>query len=276
MNKKDIEERIDRSRKAILGLFGIFGTTELLKILITKDINFLSICPMAIYLLVSVSFISLLFICRRKSLEVNFVEYSIVSFVYIIYTLCIFIFSSVSMHISKAFDIHFYLFIFLILSLLLGYLLGRFFTHNQDLKSIGKEVIVRENEVELRHFNPWARLSLDKAPWLRKPLKHLGYALGALIMLIGGSAAGLSLLIAEGLKRSGVIGVEIDTYAFLFFSIGMPIGIAAGVYLAPLFSYFNHWRKLILGLKNKYGNYTVIINHEKKPYSEIKQELSES
>ncbi|WP_415846739.1 hypothetical protein, partial [Vibrio aquimaris] len=86
MNKKDIEERIDRSRKAILGLFGIFGTTELLKVLITKDINFLSISSMAIYLLVSVSFISLLFICRRKSLEVNFVEYSIISFVYIIYT----------------------------------------------------------------------------------------------------------------------------------------------------------------------------------------------
>ena len=84
--------------------------------------------------------------------------------------------------------------------------------------------------------------------------------LGLLILLIGGSAAGLSIAIAEGLKRSGVIGVEINTYAFLFFSMGVPIGIAMGVVIAPLFSYFNHWRKLTLGLKNKYGSYTVLLN----------------
>ena len=57
--------------------------------------------------------------------------------------------------------------------------------------------------------------------------------------------------------------------------MGVPIGIAIGVVIAPLISYLYHWRNYSRQLKKEHGSYTVLLNLEKKPYSELKQELSE-
>ncbi|WP_284191981.1 hypothetical protein [Vibrio zhanjiangensis] len=194
---------------------------------------------------------------------------------YFIYSSYNFIFSSVFINVENTFDIHFALSAIMFVFLMLGIISGSFFKKDRDVNLFKNETIIRGNEIELRKFNPWADLSLDKAPWLRKPLKGLHYAVAVFILLIGGSAAGLSIAIAEGLKRSGLLGDDINTHAFLFFVMGVPIGIAMGVVIAPLISYLYHWRKLLKTVKKEHGSYTVLLNLEKKPYSELKQELSE-
>ena len=64
-------------------------------------------------------------------------------------------------------------------------------------------------------MNFWSELSLKRALWLEKPFKALKYEC-LFIIFVGGSASGLSLAIAEGLKRSELLGSNINTHAFSF------------------------------------------------------------
>ncbi|MYM58700.1 hypothetical protein GTG28_05645 [Vibrio sp. OCN044] len=124
-------------------------------------------------------------------------------------------------------------------------------------------------------MNFWSELSLKKVLWLEKPIKSLKYGMSYFIILVGGSASGLSLAIVETLKRTELLSSTINTHAFLFFILGVPVALASGILLYPLLSHLYRWRKLVKEIKQEYGCYTVLLNVENKPYSELKQELSE-
>ena len=258
--------KIDGSRRAIVVFFIFFGFIELVKLLVTKDMNLLSISPILTYFFISVVYIFITYICNDSYLSYNIVEFNLISIIYTIYTGYNFIFSFVAIHVNSFSDIHFYLSITMLFFLFLGFVIGNYFIKKRDLRSIDKEIIIRGCEIEVKYLNPWSELSFDKIPWLRTPFKRFGKGVGLVFIFVGGSAAGLSIAIAEGLKRSGILGTEIDIHAFLFFTIGVPISLAVGVIIAPLVSYLSRWRRLITSIKNEYGSYVVFLNLDKKTH----------
>ncbi|NOH70903.1 hypothetical protein F0225_06045 [Vibrio pectenicida] len=275
MEVTSLKDKISNLRKCLLILFSFFSCVCLMQFMVLDEINILAISPIILYFIISLSLIAPICLFSKEHILKHLPDYLMLIILYSIYVFYNFILSSVFISIEKPYDANFMLSFLMLFFLFLGLLAGKFFTKKRDNTSFEKEAIIRGNEIELRKFNPWADLSLDKAPWLRKPLKGLHYAVAIFILLIGGSAAGLSIAIAEGLRRSGILGDEINTYAFLFFIMGVPIGIAIGVVIAPLLSYLYHWRKLLKTVKKEHGSYTVLLNLEKKPYSELKQGLSE-
>ena len=258
--KKKIQDKILALRKSILLIFFLFSFLEIIQISILDRFTIVATLPIIIYFLVSFFIISPIFLFNQNYIGNNLMEYVIFTISFMIYSAYNFLLTSVFISIEKIWDIHFFLSIIMLFFFVTGLVLGNIFTNKNDLILIEKDILLRGNEIEIKKFNPWARLNLDKAPWLRKPLKSFGHILVFFIIFIGGSAAGLSLAIVEIFRRTEILGQEIDIYAFLFFILGTPVGIAAGVVLAPLFCYLTRWRKLVKKVRETYGSYTVIYN----------------
>lgn len=164
----------------------------------------------------------------------------------------------------------------ILISLLIGVTLSRYLSIRKDFKDISYKIQIRDSEIELKSMNFWSELSLKKALWLEKPIKSLKYGISYFIILVGGSASGLSLAIVEALKRTELLSSTINTHAFLFFIFGVPVALASGILLYPLLSHLYRWRKLVTEIKQEYGSYTVLLNLDNKPYSELKADLAKS
>ena len=260
-------------RKAILFVFAIYSVAELSKLLILNELSIIPVIPMILFFIISSFLIFPICFINHKTLQKYPIENVISIMLFMIYWSFNFFFSSVFITVKEIYDIHFTLSLIMLSFLVLGLLIGSFFTKKRDLNLLKDSIIIRDNEIELRKFNPFSELSLDKAPWLRKPLEALRYAFVIVILFVGGSAAGLSIAIVEVFKRTGVLGNEIDTHAFLFFALGTPIGMGFGIVIAPLISYLYRWRKMVKEIKKKYGSYVVLRNLDNKSYSKLKSEL---
>ena len=273
MSINEEKNKINNVRKSVSFMFAIFSIVEIVKILILKDKFILPIIPIIFFFTISLLFLLSMFLISYKTLQKYPIENVISIMLFMIYWSYNFFFSSVFIAVKEIFDIHFTLSSIMLSFLILGLLIGSFFTKKRDLNLLKDSIIIRDNEIELRKFNPFSELSLDKAPWLRKPLDALRYAFVIVILFVGGSAAGLSIAIVEVFKRTGVLGDEIDTHAFLFFALGTPIGMGFGIVIAPLISYLYRWRKMVKEIKRKYGSYVVLRNLDNKSYSKLKSEL---
>ena len=260
-------------RKAILFVFAIYSIAELSKLLILKEILIIPVIPMILFFTISSFLIFPICFINHRTLQKYPIENLTSISLFIIYWSYNFFFSSVFIAVKEMSDIHFTLSLIMLAFLVLGLLIGSFFTKKRDLNLLKDSIIIRDNEIELRKFNPFSELSLDKAPWLRKPLEALRYAFVIVILFVGGSAAGLSIAIVEVFKRTGVLGDEIDTHAFLFFDLGTPIGMGFGIVIASLISYLYRWRKMVKEIKRKYGSYVVLRNLDNKSYSKLKSEI---
>ena len=273
MSINEEKNKINNVRKSVSFMFAIFSIVEIIKLLILEDKFILPIIPTIFFFTISLLFLLSMCLISYKTLQKYPIENVISIMLFMIYWSYNFFFSSVFIAVKEIFDIHFTLSSIMLSFLILGLLIGSFFTKKRDLNLLKDSIIIRDNEIELRKFNPFSELSLDKAPWLRKPLEALRYAFVIVILFVGGSAAGLSIAIVEVFKRTGVLGDEIDTHAFLFFALGTPIGMGFGIVIAPLISYLYRWRKMVKEIKRKYGSYVVLRNLDNKSYSKLKSEL---
>ncbi|MBU2897515.1 hypothetical protein [Vibrio hepatarius] len=198
------------------------------------------------------------------------------TFSYLILSLLGIIISPIVINAKELYDIHIIFSSIIIFSLTIGLILGWCFLNHRDFRKIQEVIKIRENDIEVKSVNFWSELSLDKAPWLKKPLQAVKYGFVSFTVFIGGSAVGISLAIAEGLKRSDWLSSSINTHAFLFFILGVPVALASGILLYPLLSHLYRWRKLVREIKQEYGSYTVLLNLENKPYSELKADLAKN
>ena len=258
MSINEEKNKINNVRKSVSFMFAIFSIVEIIKLLILEDKFILPIIPTIFFFTISLLFLLSMCLISYKTLQKYPIENVISIMLFMIYWSFNFFFSSVFITVKEIYDIHFTLSLIMLSFLVLGLLIGGFFTKKRDLSLLKDSIIIRDNEIELRKFNPFSELSLDKAPWLRKPLEALRYAFVIVILFVGGSAAGLSIAIVEVFKRTGVLGNEIDTHAFLFFALGTPIGMGFGIVIAPLISYLYRWRKMVKEIKRKYGSYVVL------------------
>ena len=195
---------------------------------------------------------------------------------YFIIGLTMFMLSSVIVHSKKAFDPAFYMFIFLILSFILGVLTGLFFSDKAILFNNSKYIKIRKNEIEIRKIDLFGILTLKRMPFLRATLikfRNIIYILGA---LIGTGGAGIGLGIAEMLKRSDVLAPDMSVHAVLFFSLGIPVLFTFGVLMYSTMTYLSEWRKLVASIDKEYGEHTIIFNSKKKSYKKIKEIMAES
>ena len=251
----------------------IFGILQLI-VFYSKSSFYFKI-PILVFFIISILY-SLFILNSTIKNKTNHIIYLFnLTFSYLILSLLGIIISPIVINAKELYDIHIVFSSIIIFSLTIGLILGWYFLNHRDFRKIQEVIKIRENDIEVKSVNFWSELSLDKAPWLKKPLQAVKYGFVSFTVFIGGSAVGISLAIAEGLKRSDLLSSSINTHAFLFFILGVPVALASGILLYPLLSYLYRWRKLVKEIKQEYGSYTVLLNLENKPYSELKQELSE-
>ena len=173
------------------------------------------------------------------------------------------------------FDPSFYMFIFLIISLVCGVLTGLFFSDKGNLFS-KHNIKIRNSEIELRKLEFFSVLTLKRMPYLRVPLRKLRNIITILAALIGTGGAGIGLGIAEMLKRSDVLAPDMSVHAVLFFSLGIPVLFTFGVLIYSTMTYLSEWRKLVASIDKEYGEHKIIFNSKKKSYKKIKEIMAES
>jgi len=268
-----INEKIKALKNCYFGTFAIFGSIQCL--LFFDDASIYSKLPIIAYLTFFI--IAGIFILKVRTYNTthHFMEFSIVIIIFFIYSLLNLFISPITIQSRYVYDIYSLFSIITLTYLLIGITLSKYLSIRKDFKDIPYKIQIRDSEIELKSMNFWSELSLNKALWLEKPVKALKYGMSYFIIFVGGSASGLSLAIAEGLKRSELLGSNINTHAFLFFILGVPVALASGILLYPLLSHLYRWRKLVKEINQEYGSYTVLLNLENKPYSELKQGLSE-
>ncbi|MBU2897514.1 hypothetical protein [Vibrio hepatarius] len=177
---------------------------------------------------------------------------------------------------SKKFsDPNFYMFIFLIISLVCGILTGLFFSDKGNLFS-KDNIKIRNNEIELRKLEFFSVLTLKRMPFLRAPLRKLQNITTILAAFIGTGGAGIGMGIAEMLKRSDVLAPDMSVHAVLFFSLGIPVLFTFGILMYSTMTYLFEWRKLVASIDKEYGEHKIIFNSKKKSYKKIKEIMAES
>ncbi|MYM58701.1 hypothetical protein GTG28_05650 [Vibrio sp. OCN044] len=194
---------------------------------------------------------------------------------YIMIVLTMFILNLIILDSKIFFDPSFYMFIFLIISLVCGVLTGLFFSDKRNLFS-KHNIKIRNSEIELRKLEFFSVLTLKRMPFLRAPLRKLRNVITILAALIGTGGAGIGLGIAEVLKRSDVLAPDMSVHAVLFFSLGIPVLFTFGVLIYSTMTYLSEWRKLVASIDKEYGEHKIIFNSKKKSYKKIKEIMAES
>lgn len=271
MKNNTTNDKIIGLRNCYFLFFSIFSLLHITVVFIDNDIHFK--IPVILYFFISFSLLILFLYSGFKSINNNIVYLFNLSFCYIIFSFFSVIISQIIISAKSLYDINFVLSIIAIFFLMLGMSLGKYFINRRDFREIPKTIQIRANVIEVKSINFWSELSLDKAPWLGLLLRKVKYGVTFVVIFVGGSASGISLAIAEGLKRSELLDPAIDTHAFLFFTLGVPVGLISGVVLYPLLSYLFRWRKLTMQIKREYGSYTLLLNLDNKPYSQLKSEI---
>ena len=199
-------------------------------------------------------------------------EFGLILLLGIIFNISVAIIEPVIIRSKYIFDINFYMFSSLIAVNIFGVLSGFFFSDKNNFNN-KKNIIVRGNEIEVRASDVFGLISLNRMPFLRKPLKKIRNALVIVGFLIGSSGAGIAMGMAEVLKRSDIISPEVGVHAVGFFSIGMPVLFTFGMLTYSMVAYYLEWRKLIAEIEKDFGEYKIIYNFQKKPYKKIREIL---
>ena len=189
--------------------------------------------------------------------------------------LAMYILNMVMIGSKNYFDLSFYMFIFLLISFILGVLIGSIFSDERKFYN-NQNIKLRNNEIELRKIDIFGFLTLKRIPFLRTPLIKLRSILYVLGALIGTGGTGVGLGIVEVLKRSDVLVPGADVHATLFFIVGMPVLFTLGVLLYSTVVYLVQWRKLLADIDKEYGEHKIIFNSKKKSYKKIKEIMAES
>ena len=194
---------------------------------------------------------------------------------YCMIVLAMYILNMVMIGSKNYFDLSFYMFIFLLISFILGVLIGSIFSDERKFYN-NQNIKLRNNEIELRKIDIFGFLTLKRIPFLRTPLIKLRSILYVLGALIGTGGTGVGLGIVEVLKRSDVLVPGADVHATLFFIVGMPVLFTLGVLLYSTVVYLVQWRKLLADIDKEYGEHKIIFNSKKKSYKKIKEIMAES
>ncbi|UTZ34267.1 hypothetical protein HB762_24000 [Vibrio campbellii] len=215
-------------------------------------------------------------LCSFTRFGIDFIqkklEFGFVFFLSIIFHFSVFIIEPVIVRSKDIFDIHFYMFSSLIAVNIFGVFSGFVFSDRNNFNN-KKNIIVRGNEIEIRASDVFGLISLNRMPFLRKPLKKIRNALVIVGFLIGSSGAGIAMGMAEVLKRSDIISPEVGVHAVGFFSIGMPVLFTFGMLTYSMVAYYLEWRKLIAEIEKDFGEHKIIYNFQKKPYKKIREIL---
>ncbi|WP_039983746.1 hypothetical protein, partial [Vibrio sagamiensis] len=183
-------------------------------------------------------------------------EFGLVLLLGIIFNISVAIIEPVIIRSNGIFDINFYMFSSLIIMNVLGVLSGAFFSNKNNFHN-KKYIIVRGDEIEVRGSDIFGLLSLNRMPFLRKPLKKVRNALFIASFFIGTGGAGIAMGMAEVLKHSDIISAEIGVHSVVFFSIGMPVLFTFGMLTYSMVTYFLEWRKLIAGIEKEFGGHKI-------------------
>lgn len=271
MNNQSVIEKMKGLRKCYFGFFAIFGSYH--SLLFFDNASMYAMFPIISYFLFFVIGGLFLLKAKNKKPEYYFFESVIMVFFFVVYSMLSLLLSLITIQAKSLYDIHSAFSLVIIGIFILGYIVSKFLVIENDFREVPDKIKIRGSEIEIKSMNFWSELSLSKAPWLEKPLKSIKYGVGYFIIFVGGSASGLSLAAVEGLERSEILGSDINPHAFLFFVFGVPVALISGIVLYPLFSYLFRWRKLTKEIKREYGSYTLLLNLDNKPYSQLKSEI---
>ncbi|WP_114786174.1 hypothetical protein [Vibrio tetraodonis] len=241
-----------------------------------SDIFFFSRLVCGLTALVTFFFPAYLFSKQGQNLLSKRTDMLIALFSYLIFIPTMLILTSVITHSNKFFDSNFYMFSFLILSLVMGIFIGCFFHTKDSFSDRNDNIKVRGNEIEIRKVDIVEGLSFSKMPFLRKPLTKAKNAIVVLACIVGTGGAGIAMGIAELLTRSDILSPDLDTHSVLFFIFGVPVLFTFGVIVYAMMTYLSEWRKLVASIDKEYGEHKIIFNSKKKSYKKIKEIMAES
>ncbi len=94
------------------------------------------------------------------------VERGVILLSYLFLCLTISLLSSVIVKSKNVFDVNFYMFCFLVLSLVMGAGIGAFFSDKNTVFNANENIVIRGNEIELRKIDIFGILSLKKCLFL--------------------------------------------------------------------------------------------------------------
>ncbi|CAM3735588.1 hypothetical protein VIAQ111709_09995 [Vibrio aquimaris] len=260
-------------RSGITGISVIMALFQFPYVFLESSFHSLAFCWLSLLLLIFFK----IFIYTRFGMDFLkkrvFSQAVLISYVMIVLTM--FILNLVILDSKKISDPNFYMFIFLIMSLICGVLTGLFFSDKGNLFN-KHNIKIRNNEIELRKLEFFSVLTLKRMPFLRVPLRKLRNIIAILAALIGTGGAGIGIGIAEMLKRSDVLAPDMSVHAVLFFSLGIPVLFTFGILIYSTMTYLSEWRKLVASIDKEYGEHKIIFNSKKKSYKKIKEIMAES
>ncbi|CAM3884734.1 hypothetical protein VIAQ111709_17370 [Vibrio aquimaris] len=259
-----------------LGL--VLGCMCLLPFQIAFLFSDIFILPKISFIVSSVILISIpifLFSKLGKKITYKRVEMGMIGINYLLFGLYSLIVNYTFIESKELFDINFNMFIILNASLLMGAATGAFFSDKKFFFESKKNIVLRKNEIELRKIDLLGILTLNKMPFLRKPLTKAKNAIVVLACIVGTGGAGIAMGIAELLTRSDILSPDLDTHSVLFFIFGVPVLFTFGVIIYAMMSYLSEWRKLVASIDKEYGEHKIIFNSKKKSYKKIKEIMAE-